>query len=326
MVVCARTCILLSLNNSIATDLHVKSTDTHQYLLSSSCHPNHIKKSIRYNLALRIRRICSTNDNFKQRTNELLEFLCQHGQKRDYFKTQINKAFNVPCKNTLYYQHKKSNNRTVFVTTYNPSLPNFNNIIKEYYPILTASDRCKNAFEDPPLLAYRLPRNLRNTLVRAKIKTPKPSPSSPPKITRYNDGQCKTFKFIAHNTTSYTFHNTGQTRTIDQNLSCSSDNLTYMINCKRCLKTDTTLPSQYTGQTGRTLRECFRGHRQGIQNNTGESVPIHFNLPRHTLNDVKLIPLLKVRNSRDSYCYTMEQHFIFTAGMLKIGINRTSDH
>ena len=44
---------------------------------------------------------------------------------------------------TLYYQHKKSNNRTVFVTTYNPSLPNVNNIIKKYYPILTASDHCK---------------------------------------------------------------------------------------------------------------------------------------------------------------------------------------
>ena len=31
-------------NNSIATDLHVKSTETHQYLLSTSCHPNYIKK------------------------------------------------------------------------------------------------------------------------------------------------------------------------------------------------------------------------------------------------------------------------------------------
>ena len=62
-------------NNSIATDLHVKSTDTHQYLLSSSRHPNHIKKSIPYSLALRIPRICSADDNFKQRTDELLEFL-----------------------------------------------------------------------------------------------------------------------------------------------------------------------------------------------------------------------------------------------------------
>ena len=170
------------------------------------------------------------------------------------------------------------------------------------------------------------PRNLHDTLVRAKVKTPKTSHSSPPKITRCNDGRCKTCKFIAHNTTSYTFHNTGQTRTIHQNLSCSSDNLVYMINCKRCLKTDTTLPSQYIGQTGRTLRECFGEHRRGIQNNIDESVRIHFNLPHHTLNDVELIPLLKLRNSRDSYRYTMEQHFISTAGMLKNGINRTSDH
>ena len=106
---------------------------------------------------------------------------------------------------TLYYQHKKSNNRTVFVTTCNPSLPNFNNIIKKYYAILTASDCCKDAFNDLPLLAYRRPRNLRDTLVRAKVKTPKTSPSSPPKITCCNDGRCKKCKFIVHNTTSHTF-------------------------------------------------------------------------------------------------------------------------
>ena len=73
------------------------------------------------------------------------------------------------------------------------------------------------------------PHSLCDTFIRAKVKTPKTSPSSPPKITRCNDSQCKTCKFIAHNTTSHTFHNTGQTRTT---LSCPSDNLVYMINCK----------------------------------------------------------------------------------------------
>ena len=92
-----------------------------------------------------------------------------------------------------------------------------------------------------------------------------------------------------------------------------------MINCKQCSKTDTTLPSQYSGQTGRTLREHFGEYRRGIQNNADESVPIHFNLPHRTLNDVELIPLLKVRNSRDGYRYTMEQHFISAAGTLKSG-------
>ena len=72
-----------------------------------------------------------------------------------------------------------------------------------------------------------------------------------------------------------------------------------MINCKRCLKIDRTLPLQYIGRTGRILRERFGEHRQGIENNTDELVPIHFNLPHHALNDIELIPLLKVRNSRE---------------------------
>ena len=230
-------------------------------------------------LALRIRRICSTDDNFKQHTNELLEFLCQRGHKRDYVKTQINKAFNVPPKNTLYYQHKKSNNCTVFVTTYNPGLPNFNNIIKN----IILSLRPLTAAKMPLKIHLSLPTAALTTFsipsYMLKLKPSKPSPSSPPTITHRNDGRCKRCKFIAHNTTSYTFHNTGQTTTIHQNLSCSSDNLIYMINCKRCLKTDTTLPSQYIGQTGRTLTECFGEHRRDIQNNTDESVPIQFNHP-----------------------------------------------
>ena len=146
-------------NNNIATDLHVKSTDIHQYLLSLSCHPNHIKKSIPYSLALRIRRIYFTDDNIKQRTNELLEFLCQRGHKRGYVKTQINRAFNVPRKNTLYYQHKNSNNRTVFVTTYNPSLP-LKNIILSLRPPIAAKMLLKIHlfFLPPPSQPLRYPR------------------------------------------------------------------------------------------------------------------------------------------------------------------------
>ena len=56
-----------------------------------------------------------------------------------------------------------------------------------------------------------------------------------------------------------------------------------LINCKRCIKQDPMLLCQYIGQTSRTLREHLGEHRRGIQNNTDESVPIHFNQPKHTL-------------------------------------------
>ena len=42
----------------IETDLYVKPTDSHQCLLSSSCHPFYCKKGIPYSQALRLNRIC----------------------------------------------------------------------------------------------------------------------------------------------------------------------------------------------------------------------------------------------------------------------------
>jgi len=45
-------------NNLIVTDLYRKPSDRVQYLLPSSCHPNHCHKNIPYSLALRIVRIC----------------------------------------------------------------------------------------------------------------------------------------------------------------------------------------------------------------------------------------------------------------------------
>ena len=131
---------------------------------------------------------------------------------------------------------------------------------------------------------------------------------------------------MAHGTSSYTFHSTGEQRKILQNLSCSSNNLVYLINCKCCIGKDPTLPCQYIGQTCHTLRERFREHRCGIENNIDESVPIHFNQPKHTLNDIQVIPLLHVNSNRDSIRLSMEQHLIDKAGTLQNGINRTCDH
>ena len=72
----------------------------------------------------------------------------------------------------------------------------------------------------------------------------------------------------------------------------------------------------YIGQTCCTLRECFGEHRRGIENNIDESVPIHFNQTKHTLNDVQVIPLLHVNSNRGSIRFSMEQHLVDKAGTL----------
>ena len=98
--------VSLDNNNKISMDLFVKSTNTHQYLLHTSCHPRHIRKSIPFSLALRIRRICSTTEKFQQRTNELLEFLCKRGHRRQYVQSQTNKVFQIPRLDSLFYKSK----------------------------------------------------------------------------------------------------------------------------------------------------------------------------------------------------------------------------
>ena len=51
-------------NGSITTDLHTKSTDSHQYLHCSSSHPDHIKNSIIYSQTLRLSNICTYEEDF----------------------------------------------------------------------------------------------------------------------------------------------------------------------------------------------------------------------------------------------------------------------
>ena len=70
----------------------------------------------------------------------------------------------------------------------------------------------------------------------------------------------------------------------------------------------------------------FWEHRRGFQNNTDESAPIPFNQPKHTLDDVQLIPILHINNNRDSIRSSMERHLIKKARTLQNGINRTCDH
>ena len=68
--------VSLTNDGNICTDLYTKPTDKHQHLLYSSCHPLHTKKAIPFSLALRLRRICSTDSILTKRsTLELLNLL-----------------------------------------------------------------------------------------------------------------------------------------------------------------------------------------------------------------------------------------------------------
>ena len=61
--------------NTLCTSLFTKLTDTHQYLHATSCHWLIYKRSIPYGQAVRIKRICSDEEDLQQKLNDLESWL-----------------------------------------------------------------------------------------------------------------------------------------------------------------------------------------------------------------------------------------------------------
>jgi len=58
-------------DGNISTDLFQKETHSDQYLLPTSTHPPHCTKNSPYSLAYKLKRICSEEDSFEKRLEEL---------------------------------------------------------------------------------------------------------------------------------------------------------------------------------------------------------------------------------------------------------------
>ncbi|GFN76433.1 hypothetical protein PoB_000293900 [Plakobranchus ocellatus] len=105
--------VLISLSDGILhTDLYSKPTDTFNYLHWSSCHPYHTKKNIPYSLAFRLIRICSSEEDLKNRLHQLSLHLQTRGYPLRHIKSAIAKAKQSPRHSAI----QKRNNATAAVT------------------------------------------------------------------------------------------------------------------------------------------------------------------------------------------------------------------
>ena len=66
-------------NEKIETTVYSKPTDSHLYLLDSSCHNYSSIKGIQKGVALRLRRICSSDEEYDIRSKEYIAYLVARG-------------------------------------------------------------------------------------------------------------------------------------------------------------------------------------------------------------------------------------------------------
>ena len=57
--------------NGLCTSVYYKPTDSHSYLLYSSSHPSHVKNSIPFSQFLRLRRLCSDDSDFSEKSEAM---------------------------------------------------------------------------------------------------------------------------------------------------------------------------------------------------------------------------------------------------------------
>ena len=132
----------------IETGLYVKPTDSHQYLLSSSCHPFYCKKGIPYSQALRLNRTCSNNKFFDKRCNDLEKYLLDRGYSERMVRKEILRTRAIP-RDTLLgkVNNQKNNNKITFNITYHPVFRNVKKILEEMHVILAPDEGTRKYFQ-----------------------------------------------------------------------------------------------------------------------------------------------------------------------------------
>ena len=311
-------------NGTITTDLYTKPTDKHQYLLQSSCHPRHTKRAIPFSLALRLRRICSSDETFKLRTNELRTYLNKRGYNLSFLNQEIGRVNGIPRSDAIATKDTSDTNQPIrvpLVVAYNPALRSVSSIIHKHFNILSSSPRCANVFKATPLVAFRRTNNLSDLLVSAKLRNPTQN-NLPHGSFRCGDN-CLTCNYITDGRTSYTFHSTGETRHITHHIDRNSKNVIYMVHCNRCHK-------QYIGETKRRLKDRFNEHRRPVDKQTNSSKPTtvseHFLSNDHNASDMLLIPLELMKSNRDSVRKAREAYLIDRGQTIEpLGLNRRDE-
>ena len=265
--------------NSMNVDLYTKPTDTHQYLLPSSCHPKHCSRNVPYSLALRIRRICSNPDTFESRATELSDQLRRRGYNIQSISTATSKARSQRRDDLLRYKPKPEPSGTLipFVLTYHPELPKVKEIVNKHWPIIESSKRLNKIFPQKPIMAYRRPKSLRDILVHAKLN-PDPSDDGPTGESKpCGNKRCFTCKLMTP--TQIAKSSSGASVKLKRQTNCKSANVIYLITCTQCGK-------QYVGETKRALNERMNGHRSDWTKRRFQRSPVaeHFHLQNHDFN------------------------------------------
>ena len=265
----------------IYTDLYVKPSDKQLYLYSASCHPPNTKRGLAYGLGLRIRRICEKEKDYVRHRQELKLQLRRRGYSGKLIEAQLQKVDKLDRNELLEVKRQdKSARRVPLVVTFSNLLPDMHRVVRKHMNVLYRSERMKEVYKEPPIVAFRRDRNICDTLVHSKTnKALKPTSQT------CQDG-CEKCQQIVRDQIRDTSGNISYTPVRDA--TCRARNVVYAIICSRC---DCTV---YVGETERELRERMTEHLRDVRLRKEKPINSHFEGVAHGPVDLTFAVLEKV--------------------------------
>ena len=291
-------------SGKLSTKVFTKPTDRQAYLHKQSAHPNHLKKSIPYGQALRLRRICTEVEEFEAASEKLKTQMTTRGYSNEEVSAQINRAREKEREELLQYRPKKTSTRIPFVVTYYPDLPNLKATVEKHWSILQINQKMKETFVETPMMAYRRNRNLGDILGQKTLLNNK--------VVRRNSshqaGQCRPCLSKNGNqccqqilrTSQFRSQITGKRYDIFHNVNCKSKLLIYLIECVICR-------IQYVGKSEWPMNLRLNKHRNDVFRPDGLEVCKHFAKPGHDFNTHAKVTIIEELKDKTKPILTMRK-------------------
>ena len=166
------TTVKINDSRDIYTTLYEKPTDTHLYLHYTSSHHTPCKTKGPYGQFLRLRRICSFDNDFHENAEKLVSYYLKRGYPEKSLRKHYKRASKYSQDELLNVVEKTPVTTPVMVTNYNPSNPNIKEIIHKNWNIISNSPDCGPLFPQKPIVGFRRLPNLRDILTNATTTYP----------------------------------------------------------------------------------------------------------------------------------------------------------
>ena len=154
------------IHGKLETTVYSKPTDSHLYLHATSCHKQSSVVGIQKGVALRLRRICSREEDFERKSKEYSAYLVGRGHDPQKVRTNfedVGKISRVAAR--AKKQPRSQNNPVIFSTVFSPLAPDIKGIIKKHQHLLQL--KTSNIFSgDSIMVAHKRGKNLKDLMLR----------------------------------------------------------------------------------------------------------------------------------------------------------------